>query len=83
MAGGDEILRFCIVGDGIENRFRAIGRGNTGGDFRRRINGYRKAVPKGDVFSETIIESCRCFTRSSVNGRQMSPRPWVAMKLMA
>ena len=33
VAGGDEIVGFCIVGDGVENRLGAIGSGNTGGDF--------------------------------------------------
>ncbi len=41
------------------------------------------AVPKGEVFSDTIIVNPRCRTRSSVRGRQIKPRPYVAMKLMA
>ena len=46
----DEILRPRIVGDGVENCFRSIGRGNAGGDSRRRIDGYRKSGTEGSVF---------------------------------
>jgi hypothetical protein len=41
------------------------------------------AVPKFDVFSVTISGICSSSRRSTVSGRQMSPRPCMAMKLTA
>ena len=41
------------------------------------------AVPKGAVLSRTIMLRPSWATFSSVSGRQINPRPHVAMKLMA
>ena len=43
----------------------------------------QNAVPNCEVFSEVMGPMCRCSRRSSVIARQTSPRPNLAMKLMA
>ena len=43
----------------------------------------QNAVPKRDVFMGEISGRCRASQRSGASARQISPRPCVAMKLMA
>ena len=49
----------------------------------RASNDTVKAVPSGAVFLSTIIGRPNASMRSSAIGRQISPRPYFAMKLMA
>ena len=55
----------------------AIGCGNTGGDSRRGINGYRKSGTEGRHICQK--PSSRAADASPVlrSTEQMSPRPWV------
>src|SRR6185436_13849752 len=75
VAGARDVGGLRVVGDRGEDRGRAVGRGDPGGD----------AVPKPEVFSQsgTIMPRFSWSSWCSVIERQIRPRPYFAMKLIA
>ena len=69
--------------DGDLDRARAVGRRDPRRDALARLDRDVKAVPNGVSLWSVIWRRPSSSQRSSVRQRQMSPRPCVAMKLIA
>jgi hypothetical protein len=83
VARGDDVRGPLRRGDRGRHGARAVGGGDAGGDALARLDRDGEGGVVGRLVVLAIIGSCSRSTCRAVSDRQISPRAWVAMKLMA